>query len=256
MRGSNEQASSISLVLARTTRSARSVLSLNRAREFATLCAMLDLQPGDALLDVGSGDGYWTMRFAGRVAQVTGLEPDEVLIEHARRLHHAPNMHYRQGVAESLPFPDATFDAVVSVSSVEHFADPALGLQEMFRVLRVGGRIAISVDTLTSENSSVGFRQWHRARHHVTRYFTEEQLVTAMTTIGFRVDGAAIHLFRSPVSRWARQRFIQRPRRLLPLFPVFRGLVALGEALPAATHGQIVVVSGARPDGVPNERRT
>jgi ubiquinone/menaquinone biosynthesis C-methylase UbiE len=233
-------------VLERMTRSSRSVLSLNRNREFATLCRMLELNRGDSLLGVGSGDGYWTARFARRVAQVTGLEPDDTLLGCARRLHDGTRVRYEQGFGESLPFASGTFDKVVSVSSVEHFSDRVKGLEEMFRVLRAGGRMAISVDSLTPENSSKDFRHWHAARHRVTHYFREDELVTILTEIGFRVEGPVQHIFCSPLSRWARQTFIQRPRLLLPLFPVFRGLVALGD-LREASHGQIIAVCAARP---------
>jgi ubiquinone/menaquinone biosynthesis C-methylase UbiE len=234
-------------VLERMSRNARSLLSLNRNREFGTLCRMLELDPADSLLDVGSGDGYWTERFACRVGQVTGLEPDHALLGHARRLHARTNIRYEQGVGESLPFASRTFGKVVSVNSVEHFSDPVKGLEEMFRVLREGGRLAISVDALSPENSSTDFRQWHTSRHHVTRYFREEELISILTTIGFRVKPVTMHIFSSPLSRWARETFSKRPRLLLPLFPVFRGLVALGDALPSGSHGQIIAVCATRP---------
>jgi ubiquinone/menaquinone biosynthesis C-methylase UbiE len=235
------------MVLERVNRNIRSLVGLNRRREFATLRRMLELEPSDSLLDVGSGDGFWTVRFAHRVAQVTGIEPDDALMGHARRLHARTNVRYEQGVAELLPFSGATFDKVVSISSLEHFRDPIKGLHEMFRVLRVGGRMAISVDTLCAENSSTDFRQWHSTRHHVTRYFREEELVSILTLIGFRVERATMHIFCSPLSRWARETFVKRPRQLLPLFPVFRGLVALGDAFPSGTHGQIIALCAVRP---------
>ncbi len=239
-------------VLERVSRNARSLLSLNRSREFGTLCRMLELEPADSLLDVGSGDGYWTERFARRVGQVTGLEPDDAMLGRARRLHDRTNIRYEQGVGESLPFASATFDKVVGVSSLEHFSDPVKGLEEMFRVLREGGRMAISVDTLSPENSSTDFRERHSTRHHVTRYFREEELISILTTIGFRVEPVTMHIFSSPLSRWARETFNKRPRQLLPLFPVFRGLVALGDALPSGTHGQIIAVCAARPAAAGN----
>src|SRR2546423_1105547 len=121
-------------VLRRTRRNLRSLFSLNRKREFETLCNMLDLAPSDFLLDVGSGDGYWIERFASRVGRATGLEPDDALLNHARRFHCGANLQYEDGVAEALPFAAGTFDKVVAVSSLEHFGDPYKALQEMFRV--------------------------------------------------------------------------------------------------------------------------
>jgi len=236
-------------------RNVRSLLSLNRKREFETLCRMLELGPADSLLDIGSGDGFWTERFARRVGKVMALDPDDALLGHARRLHATTNIQYEQGVGESLPFDNAAFDKIVSLSSVEHFADPVKGLEEMFRVLRPDGRMAISVDTLNPNNSSMAFRRWHAARHHVTKYFGEDELASILTAIGFRVDKAPVHIFSSPLSRWAREKFIRRPRQLLPLFPIFRALVALGEALPSRTHGQIIALCAVRPDAAANGDR-
>jgi ubiquinone/menaquinone biosynthesis C-methylase UbiE len=235
------------MVLQRASRSARSLSSLNRDREFATLSRMLELTPADSLLDVGSGDGFWTARFARRVNHVTGLEPDDAMLVYARRLHRQTNVEYVKGTAESLPFPSSAFDKVVSMSSVEHFKDPVNGLREMFRVLRAGGRVAISVDALSPENSSTNFRRWHSARHHVTHYFREDELVTVLTEIGFHVELPTAQLFRSPLSRWARETFIRRPRLLLPLFLVFRALVAAGDLRPIDQHGQIIAVCAVRP---------
>jgi len=77
------------------------------------------------------------------------------------------NVTYVFGTAESLPFEDQTFDKVLSVSCLEHFADPERGIAEMARVLKPGGRIALSVDSLLPENSPESFRQWHKRRHFV-----------------------------------------------------------------------------------------
>ena len=84
--------------LERVSRNARGLLSLNRSLEFGTLCRMLELEPADSLLDVGSGDGYWTERFARRAGQVTGLEPDDAMLGRACRLHDRTNIRYEQGV--------------------------------------------------------------------------------------------------------------------------------------------------------------
>ena len=227
-------------------RAARSVFTLNRDREYSALSRMLELHSSNHLLDVGSGDGFWTVRFAKNCAYVTGLEPDEQTLEYARAWHNRPNVMYVRGVAESLPFP-CTFDKVVSVSSLEHFADPLQGLGEMARVLKPGGRLAISVDSLLPENCPSSFLEWHKRRHFVTRYFRHDELLAMMETVGLRSEPErTVHLFRSRVAARLRQIFIRHPRLWLPLFPLFYAAVRLADAAFNDTHGQITIVTATR----------
>lgn len=228
----------------RIARISRSLLTLNRDREYQSLKRMLALRPSDHLLDVGSGDGFWTASFSTHAARVTGLEPDERMLNLARRLYQRPNVEYVQGSAESIPYPSNTFDKVVSVSCLEHFANPLQGLREMARVLKPGGRLAISVDSLLAENSPPSFREWHTRRHFVTHYFNREELEGMMKTVGLRCEPERTeHLFRSRLAARVRQLFIRRPRLLLPLFPLLYGVVRLADRMKDDMHGQIIIVT-------------
>src|SRR2546428_11788158 len=90
------------MYLTRIARMSRSLLTLNRDREYATLKRMLMLNRTDTVLDAGSGDGFWTAHFATHCAHITGLEPDLQILRYARTLHQHPNIMYVCGVAESL----------------------------------------------------------------------------------------------------------------------------------------------------------
>jgi ubiquinone/menaquinone biosynthesis C-methylase UbiE len=233
--------------LTRIGRMSRSLFTLNRDREYKTLKRMLELRPSDHLLDVGSGDGFWTASFSTHSGRVTGLEPDERMLGLARALYHRPNVEYIQGSAESIPYPDSKFDKVVSVSCLEHFNDPLQGLREMARVLKPGGRLAISVDSLLPENSSLSFRQWHARRHFVTHYFNREELLGMMKSVGLRCEPQRVeHLFRSRMSAHIRQLFVRRPRLLLPLFPLFYGVVRFADRISDDMHGQIIILTATR----------
>jgi ubiquinone/menaquinone biosynthesis C-methylase UbiE len=235
------------LFFKRIVQAGKSILTLNRDREFAELKRMLDLKSTDRLLDAGCGDGFWTSRVARLCGHVTGLEPDGRAIGYARALHSRPNVTYVCGVVESLPFEDRTFDKVLSISCLEHFADPWRGIAEMARVLKPGGRIALSVDSLLPENSTQSFREWHKHRHFVTHYFSQDTLIMALRNAGFCNDAEPIvHLFRSQAAARLRQNFIRTPRLWLPLFPFFYLAARLADRMFNDTHGQIIVVTASR----------
>ena len=231
----------------RIARMIRSLLTLNRDREYVILKRMLALSTTDTVLDAGSGDGFWTVRFAEHCAHIAGLEPSRQTLRYARTLHQHPNIMYVCGVAESLPFPNNTFDKVVSVSCLEHFADPLQGLREMGRVLKPGGRLALSVDSLLPENSPLAFRTWHKRRHFVTHYFHRDELLGMLKALGLRCESErTVHLFRSRLAARLRQLFIRHPRAWLPLFPLFYSAVRLADWLADDTHGQIIIVTATR----------
>ena len=231
----------------RIARMSRSLLTLNRDREYATLKRMLALNTTDSVLDAGSGDGFWTTHFAAHCASITGLEPSRPMLKYARTLHQRPNIVYVCGVAESLPFPNSTFDKVVSISCLEHFADPLRGLREMTRVLKPGGRLALSVDSLLPENSPLVFREWHKRRHFVTHYFHRDELLGMLKAVGLRCESErTVHLFRSRLAARLRQLFIRHPRVWLPLFPLFYSAVRMADWLADDTHGQIIIVTVTR----------
>jgi ubiquinone/menaquinone biosynthesis C-methylase UbiE len=85
-----------------------------------------------SVLDVGTGTGLFAEAFAGRSLAVTGIDPDGELLELARG--HAAGASFTTGTAESLPFPDRSFD-LVFLGHVLHEADtPDAALREARRV--------------------------------------------------------------------------------------------------------------------------
>ncbi len=119
-----------------------------RRRVFSRLAALTGIRQGERILDVGCGTGYLTRLLAplaGPAGQVTGIDPSAPMLDHARE--RAPhNCSYQVGEGQALPFPDASFDVLVSTVAVHHMPSSARGLavQEMFRVLRPGGRLLIA----------------------------------------------------------------------------------------------------------------
>ena len=104
------------------------------------------IAPGQDVLDVACGTGVLARGAARRVqpgGKVTGLDRNDGMLTVARRK--TPEIEWRHGLAEQLPFEDARFDAVVSQFGLMFFEDRARALAEMWRVLKPGGRLAIAV---------------------------------------------------------------------------------------------------------------
>jgi len=110
------------------------------------LCDAANIGPGDRVLDVACGTGALTLAAVGRIrpgGAVLGLDANPEMLAVARRK--PADVEWHEGRAESLPFADATFDAVVSQFGLMYFDDPVTALREMQRVLRPGGRLAVAV---------------------------------------------------------------------------------------------------------------
>lgn len=107
-------------------------------------------------LDVGCGEGRFCrmMREAG--VEAIGIDPAEALLKIARERD--PGGDYRQGRAESLNFPDASFDLVVSYVTLVDIPDAAAGIAEMARVLKPGGRLLIAnLNSFVSAGMNLGW---------------------------------------------------------------------------------------------------
>ena len=112
--------------------------------------AVAALQPGETVLDLGSGGGIDVLLSAQRVGPdgfAYGLDMTDEMLELARRNAAeagATNVEFRKGRIEAIPLPDASVDVVISNCVVNLSADKAAVLREVARVLRPGGRIGIS----------------------------------------------------------------------------------------------------------------
>lgn len=105
----------------------------------------LDLQPGENVLDVACGTGNLAIPAAKKGAEVTGVDIASNLIEQARKRAEAErvNCRFDEGDAEALPYADESFDTVVSMFGAMFAPRPEKTAEELKRVCRPGGRIAM-----------------------------------------------------------------------------------------------------------------
>lgn len=114
-------------------------------RRCETIVEFLDARPEDLVLDCGCGYGF-TLRVLREVteARLVGLDLNRDRVANARdRL--GEGIRLVQGDAQRLPFADATIDKAVSSEVLEHLPDDAAATAELFRVLRPGGTLAVTV---------------------------------------------------------------------------------------------------------------
>ena len=112
-----------------------------------------DVSEGDTVLEVGCGTGVLAREVIKRVGSdggVTGLDLSESMIGVARGI--CPDVDFRQGNAMDLSFDDESFDVAIASFMLMFVPDPVLAASEMWRVLKPGGRLVITVWEALGQN--------------------------------------------------------------------------------------------------------
>ncbi|MDX6670782.1 MAG: arsenite methyltransferase [Solirubrobacteraceae bacterium] len=153
--------------------------------------AVADLHEGETVLDLGSGAGADVLISARRVGpsgRAIGLDMTDEMLELARanaREAGVENVEFLQGYIEEVPLPDATVDVVISNCVINLSADKGRVLREVARVLRPGGRLAVS-DVIADEDMDAATRadmaQWTGC---IAGALTRAQYERELTDAGF-----------------------------------------------------------------------
>ena len=121
-------------------------IARSNVREAESFVSRLDLPDGAQVLDLACGTGNLSIPLARRGAQVTGVDIAPNLLEQARERAAAEGLGvvFEEGDAEQLPYPDGTFDAVVSMFGAMFAPQHELVVAECARVLKPGGLLAMA----------------------------------------------------------------------------------------------------------------
>ncbi len=153
--------------------------------------AVADLREGEVVLDLGSGAGTDVLISARRVGptgRAIGLDMTDEMLELARAnaaRAGIENAEFRKGYLEDLPLEDASVDVVISNCVINLTADKPKVLREAARVLRPGGRLAVSdviADTGLDEQTQTDMAAWTGC---IAGALTEEEFRLALQSAGF-----------------------------------------------------------------------
>ena len=171
--------------------------------------AALDLEPGQDVLDIGSGPGFLACEMAEAVGpggSVRGIDSSDAMLSVARQRRPATGsapVEFGPGQATELPFPDGAFDVVTSTQVYEYVHDIPAALAEARRVLRPGGRLLVldtDWDTIAWRSSDADRMRKILAAwdEHLADPYLPRRLTSLLIRTGFTVtQRSAIPLFNA-----------------------------------------------------------
>ena len=183
---------------------ARGIESVYRIREAQerrrTVRETLGAQPGERVLDVGCGPGFYCAELAEEVGpegSVVGVDPSPAMLELAgRRCAELGNVELRAGDADRAGRADADFDAAICVQVLEYVAETRGGLAELHRALKPGGRVLVwDIDwaTFSMQDDELTRRVQTAWDEHLTHRSLPRTLAPSLRAVGFEDVRAQAH---------------------------------------------------------------
>jgi 2-polyprenyl-3-methyl-5-hydroxy-6-metoxy-1,4-benzoquinol methylase len=138
-------------------------------------CIALAGRTGGAWMDVACGSGYGTEMIAQAADEAVGVDLDTTTIAYARKHHARPNLTYHNGsILDLAAFRGRRFDAIVSIETIEHVADPTPFFASVRQLLKPDGVFVVTTPESQTGGGPNPLNRWH------LHEFTREQLVAAL----------------------------------------------------------------------------
>lgn len=221
---------------------------------------------GDRVLDLGCGAGRHAFELYRRGADVVALDRDEVELDGVRRMFGAMEAAGEpplgatastvRGDVLALPFPDASFDAVIAAEVLEHIPDDEIAMAEIARVLKPNGRLAVTVPRWWPERICWALsEEYHNVSGGHVRIYRGAQLTERLSHAGFAVHGGHhAHALHSPYwwlnCAFGRESLPSRTYHQLLVWDIIRRpwLTRVAEQTLNPVLGKSLVVYASKPE--------
>jgi ubiquinone/menaquinone biosynthesis C-methylase UbiE len=173
--------------------------NFRRIEECSTLIRWLAAKPGEHILDVGCGDGYYDKLIGKSGAKVIGIDIHERRLSTAYHLYRSEDTEFIYMDAAGMSFREASFDKVVSFCVVEHFYNDEQVIWNISRVLKPGGCFVFSADSLSNPGITAQERARHQQRYAVNTFYTKENVREKLFRAGFDIEKEQYIITTPPV---------------------------------------------------------
>ena len=177
--------------------------SFAKVIEFKTLLDYLDLQKGEKVCDLGCGQGNNDLLLSLAGADMYAVDIDTGALSLGKRNAERLQVTVNYSIADlngAIGFRSDSFHSVLSYCVLEHLSNPEVFLTEVYRILRPGGAMAISVDSFSHPSISDKFKKTHAKVCDVKRYYSKRDVELLLNECGFCVARSSF-IIKSRISR-------------------------------------------------------
>ena len=152
---------------------------------FEPTLPIMNVQPGDRVLDLGCGSGWATRLIANRFKpkKIVGIDISDEMVRRAEEQSQGiANIEFKHGAAEKIPAADGSFDKIFSIESFYYWPEQMAGLREAGRVLAPGGKLFILINLYKDNHYSL---RWANELKVPVHTLSEAEYIELLTKAGF-----------------------------------------------------------------------